>query len=90
MDWITDFAAWLKDLLLFVPRYLWQQITDSLASLIERIPVPDFVIQAKLNFSNLPTDMLYYMDVLQIPLGMSFIISALLLRFILRRIPIIG
>jgi len=40
--------------------------------------------------SSLPPSMAYFMNIMQVPLGMSMIFSALVTRFIIRRIPVIG
>ncbi|MFA9489552.1 MULTISPECIES: DUF2523 family protein [unclassified Mannheimia] len=41
-------------------------------------------------FNGLPNDMWYFLELLEIPFGISLYISAMLARFIIRRIPLIG
>ncbi|WP_230580710.1 DUF2523 family protein [Xenorhabdus bovienii] len=41
-------------------------------------------------FSALPDSIWYFLNLLQFPLGVPMVISAMLARFIIRRLPIIG
>lgn len=41
-------------------------------------------------FNNLPSDMWYFLELLKVPFGVTLFISAMLARFIIRRIPVIG
>ncbi|MFC0945824.1 DUF2523 family protein [Pasteurella multocida] len=41
-------------------------------------------------FALLPDSVWYFLNLFNVPLGISLIISALLARFIIRRLPIIG
>ncbi|MDR0218075.1 MAG: DUF2523 domain-containing protein [Enterobacteriaceae bacterium] len=41
-------------------------------------------------FSALPDAMWYFLNLLQFPLGVPLLISAMVTRFIIRRLPIIG
>lgn len=85
-----EFAQWLKDLLLWLPLKIWEMITDGLAGVLEAIPVPDFINQAKGFMGGIPGNVLWVLDLFAVPQGMTMIMSALLLRFLVRRIPLIG
>ncbi|AFH91928.1 DUF2523 family protein [Providencia stuartii] len=41
-------------------------------------------------FGSLPDAIWYFLNLLQFPLGVPLVISAMLTRFIIRRLPIIG
>lgn len=94
LAWIVDLFSglfdWLKDILLWLAKTIFSSMMDGLASLVESIPVPDFMAQAGSFFGNLPTGVVYFLHYFAVSEGLAFIISALLLRFILRRIPFIG
>jgi len=89
-DLLSDFAEWLMDLLLWVPRKLWAELLDGLATLFEAIPVPDFIATAQSVFNGIPSTMLFFLDKFAFGEGVAMVLSAYLLRFLLRRIPIIG
>ena len=69
-------------------QWFWEKIMGALASLIEIIPVPDFL----LNLPSLvmPSGVSYFANVAEIPFGITIIVSAYTARFLLRRIPFIG
>lgn len=83
LTWIKDFFVWLG-------QALYSSLMDGLASALESIPQPDFVGQAASYFSQIPTDVIYFFSFFAIPEGFAMIITALVARFLLRRIPFIG
>lgn len=87
---LSDFAVWLKDLLLWVPRKVWSELLDSLAALLAALPVPGFVSQASAAFSQIPPSVLFFADKFALSEGVAMILAAYALRFVIRRIPIIG
>ena len=87
---ISDFAEWLKDVLLWVPRKLWAELLDGLAAILSAIPVPDFVSVAQGALSSLPSSVVFFLDKFEFASGVSMIMGAYLLRFLIRRIPLIG
>lgn len=87
---MDDLLQFLKDVLLWVPRKLWAEMLDGLASLLESIPVPDFVLQAQDAFAGIGGNVLFFAQKLAVGEGITMILAALVLRFLLRRIPLIG
>lgn len=93
-DWayelLSDFGEWLKDLLLWLPIKLWEMLLEAFATLFESIPVPDFILQAQSLFNGVGGNVLWVLNLFAVPQGMTMIMTALVLRFALRRIPVIG
>lgn len=87
---LSDFANWLKDVLLWVPRKLWAELLDGLASLLTAIPTPDFVIQAQNAFGDIPANVVFFATKFAVPEGIAMALAAYGIRFLIRRIPIIG
>lgn len=87
---MEEFTAWLKEILLYVPKKVWEWITDSIASAIEAIPVPDWMTNAGTSMSDIPTGVIWFANMVQLPAGIGIILAAYGIRFIIRRIPIIG
>lgn len=93
-DWlaekIEEFLQWLLDMLLWLPKKLFQLIFDGLATFIERIPVPGFIANAQGFFSGIPSEIVYFINFFAVGEGLAMVTGALVLRFVLRRVPIIG
>lgn len=89
-DLLSDFAQWLKDVLLWVPRKLWSELLDGLAALLTAIPTPDFVIQAQNAFGGLPASVVFFATKFAVPECIAMALAAYAIRFLIRRIPLIG
>ncbi|HEY9270975.1 DUF2523 family protein [Achromobacter sp.] len=61
--------------------------TEFMAVLIPSLPGSDDLFGA---IGSLPPSMNYFMSVFQVPFGLSVCFSALVTRFVVRRIPLIG
>lgn len=85
-----SFKDWLRDLLLWVPRKIWELLLDGLAAVIEAIPVPAWLADIGDVFDAIPDGVVYFAQALQLPAGLSMVIAAYVLRFLIRRLPIIG
>lgn len=81
---------WLKDLLLWVPQKLWELLLDGLASVIEALPVPDWLASIASFGGSIPPGVGYFLHVMRVPEGLAMLLSAYVLRFLIRRIPVIG
>lgn len=84
------FKDWLRDLLLWVPKKIWGLILDGLAAVINAIPVPDWLADAGGLFGALPDGVVYFVQAFELGTGLAVIVGAYVLRFLIRRIPIIG
>jgi hypothetical protein len=80
----------LESLLLWIPKKIIGWILDKLAGLIESIPVPEFFSQANSALASIPSEVGYFIEPMNFGVGLSMIISAYIIRFIIRRIPIVG
>lgn len=89
-DYLSDFAEWLKELLLWIPRKLWAELLDGLAAMLTAIPVPDFVTQAQAAFSGIPSSVIFFATKFAVPEAVGMALAAYGLRFLIRRIPFIG
>ncbi|MCY1531069.1 hypothetical protein D9M68_662820 [compost metagenome] len=81
---------WWLELILWLPKKIWALLLDGLASAIEALPVPAFIAQADSFFGNIPPSIVYFFDLFAVGEGLAMIVAALLARFLLRRIPLIG
>lgn len=89
-DALSKFGDWLKDLLLWIPRKVFELLMDGFASLIEVLPVPEFMITASNAFAGISGNVLFFASKFAIAEGLTIYLGALVLRFIIRRIPFFG
>ena len=91
-DWLTDWLSgafgWLVDLLLWVPLKLYTLLLAGLATVFEAIPLPSWA--SGLSFAGIHPAIAYFGAPMQFDLGLTCIVGGTLLRFLIRRIPVIG
>jgi hypothetical protein len=85
-----DIFCWLGWLvyeikLIFVGIYT--SILDSITGLFTSIPTPDFLLAP---VPSIPPSVIFFADLFMVPHGMAIMVSAYLLRFLVRRLPFIG
>lgn len=83
LDAIFDFFKWLYD-------FIINSIFEGIIIMLEQIPVPDFISDISTNASAIGGQAAFYMGVFRIDDGVLIVISALSLRFIIKRLPFIG
>lgn len=65
-------------------------ITTEFIPVAIELFLPKDIPNIKDLFNALPNSILYFLYILKVPTGISLFISALLSRFIIRRLPVIG
>ena len=65
-------------------------VTTEFVPVIIELFLPKNIPNIKELFNALPNSILYFLYILKVPTGISMFISALLSRFIIHRLPIIG
>ncbi|WHV73950.1 DUF2523 family protein [Pseudomonas aeruginosa] len=78
------------ELLPVLPEYVFHRLVSGIVKFFQWLPVPDFFTQAGNAFQAIPPSVVYFANAFQIGPGVTMVLGAYLLRFILRRIPIIG
>jgi hypothetical protein len=86
----TEILDWIKDFFLWIPRKLWAELLDSFATFFESLPVPDFIIEASAAFAGISGNVLFFAQKFAVGEGIALVLGAYILRFLLRRIPLIG
>lgn len=89
-DWLGDaydaFIEFFKQL----PEWVFSELIDGFIEFFNSIPVPDFFITAANTFNNIPPEVVYFAQPFHIGYGITMILGAYLLRFLVRRLPIFG
>jgi len=87
---LSDFAEWLLDVLLFIPKQVWEWLLEAVAAMINAIPVPDWIQDVGAVFAAIPADVIWFLDPFRLGLGLSLIGTAYTIRFLIRRLPVVG
>lgn len=82
--------SWLQEELQQFALWIWQHILDATASALEAIPLPSWATGSGSLFGSIPGSVGYFLDVMEFGFGLSVIASAVSIRFVIRRIPLIG
>lgn len=85
MQELLDF---LLDLLLWIPRKIYQLFLEGLLALFNWIPVPAWAEGLDLDW--VPSSMAYFLEPFNVAWGLTCITSAYLIRFLIRRLPVVG
>lgn len=83
------FIDWIIDIVLFLPRVALWLSSELLAFIVSVLPELQVLDPATLT-SGFSGDLLYFLTIMKFDYGLTAIVSALIARFILRRIPFIG
>tara|TARA_R110001583_G_scaffold27253_1_gene97623 strand:- start:744 stop:1007 length:264 start_codon:yes stop_codon:yes gene_type:complete len=79
----------LIDIVLWVPRQLFGLLVDAVELMLTWVPEID-IVDLQNVFDGLGGQLLYFLTVFEFNYGMTAMMTALIARFILRRIPFIG
>ena len=93
-NWIVEYLSnalqWIYDLIRLIPQYSFSLLIDGAISFLNWIPVPDFVYMAAGFMQSIPPEVTWFLSVAKFNEGLLMVMGAYILRFITRRIPLIG
>lgn len=90
IHWLGAALTWVFGLVDKLPLHIWVLVLGGLQAAVNAIPVPSFFASAPGYVAALPPFVAYLSGALQIGYGLGVVTSAWLLRWVLRRIPLIG
>lgn len=79
MEWLTD---WFYN--------AWEFIYQGAVEILKAIPVPEWLGSVGALWAAIPDSVLFFLQSFAIPEGLAIVGSAYGIRFLIRRIPIIG
>lgn len=85
---INDFFQMLVDLLLWLPRKIYEFMADAIEDMLDWLPSTPLDLQSAMN--SWPSDVLYFMGLFEVDYAITALFTAAVARFFLRRIPAIG
>lgn len=90
LAWLGDALAFIVDLAEWVVVKWATMILDALIALLSLIPPPAWLAELSGNIGSINPGILYFVSPFQFGTGFSWVVSAFLLRFLIRRIPLVG
>lgn len=89
IDFLGEILAWLLEAVEWAFHWLYELALLGLASVINAIPVPSWLVGAD-PFGTIDPGIAWALEALQLPEGIAIILGAYLIRFLIRRLPIVG
>ena len=90
IDMIVKALQWLIGWIEFAFEWVWNELLGAFIAVLNAIPVPQWLADAPSVIASIPSGAAFFMQSLQVPSGLAIIIGAYVIRFIIRRIPLIG
>jgi len=101
IDWVWAFPAkiikWLQDafdsvidFIETLPQWIFSEVAEGIVSFFNAIPVPSFFRQAASSMQSIPPEVLFFAHMFRLDFGVTTVLVAFMLRFVIRRLPIIG
>lgn len=90
LKFLSQILAWLLQFVTWCAIELFKIILVALAAILNAIPVPTWFSGASGAIASIPPGVLYFTSTLHIGTGVGIMVAAYTIRFIIRRIPIIG
>lgn len=87
---LPKFGEFLLNLVLYPLRWIFLQVTDWLADTIQAITLPDWYSSVASFWSGVPSSVMYFAQWFSFGSGLTIIFAAFAVRFIIRRLPVVG
>lgn len=88
--WFQDSFNWIIDFVKDFPLWLFWKFAEAVVTFFHAIPVPSFFSTAAGAFSAIPPSVVFFAQAFEMSFGISVVLSAYVLRFVIRRIPFVG
>lgn len=82
LEWVVEFVVWAF-------HTIYELLLEGLVIAFEAIPVPDWLVGAD-PFAGIDPGVVFFLEAFEIPSGITIILGAYLVRFLVRRLPVIG
>jgi len=89
-DWLNAFLTWIVDTALWLGLTVYDLVLSGFETVLAAIPVPSFFAGASASLSAIPPSVAYFAQALALGQGLSIVFTAYVLRFVIRRLPVIG
>lgn len=90
LKFLSQILSWLLGFVTWVTIQVFSLVMAALAAIFNAIPVPSWVSSASGAIANLPPGVAYLVSSLELTTGAGIMLSAYTIRFIIRRLPVVG
>jgi hypothetical protein len=90
IKFITQILAWLLGFVTWCVVQVVSLVLAGLSAIFNAIPVPAWIASASGAIANLPPGVAYLISSLELTTGAGIMISAYTIRFVIRRLPVVG
>lgn len=94
MQWLSDklqqLIDFIREYLLYIPKWIWQNILEAFESVVNAIPVPDAFTQFAANLGGIPSGVVWFLTITEFQFGVTVVISAMAARFLMKFLPTLG
>jgi hypothetical protein len=90
LQWLGNFATWLWTGLQHLGLIVFSALMQGLATVIQDIPAPAFFSDISGWVGSIPPFVSYLIQGLEIPQGITIVCTAMVIRFLIRRLPFVG
>lgn len=87
---IQSVADWFIGIAKSIGQWAVDGVLSALAAVIEAIPVPDALSNASTVFGQIPSGVVYLVSAASFGQGLGIVAGAYLVRFLIRRLPLVG
>ncbi len=90
IQYVQRILAWLLQFVDWCLAEIFSVVLTALLAILNAIPVPAWVSNAGSSIASLPPGILYFSQALDFSFGISVALSAYGIRFLIRRLPVVG
>lgn len=88
-DLFQSFVEFWVDVVLVIPRLIFWSASEVFTAMLSVLPEFDPVDPSTFT-SGFTGDLVWFLTMFEVPTGLTIITSALIARFFLRRVPLVG
>lgn len=89
IDFLSEILEWVVDFVVWAALSIYEMFLLAIAAIFDAIPVPAWLAGAD-PFAAIDPGVAFFIDAFQIPEGIAIILGAYVIRFLIRRIPVVG
>lgn len=86
-QWTAGFFTEVLNLLLYVPKMLFQGLVDGFIAVFNTVPVCGCITQAGSVFASISPYVWWFASMMEFGFGIGAILCVMLIRFLLRALP---
>ena len=90
IHYIQTILVWLLQFVDWILIEIFSVVGAAAVAVLAAIPVPGFFATASTSLGSLPSGVLYFAQAIDLGTGLTSLMTAVGLRFLIRRIPFIG